>query len=215
MKRKVHSGEIYNKERTKNKMIRAVGKILVKEGFQNIKINKVAATSGITKKLVYDYFGGMDGLIKAYLKQVDFWKVKEQNLDDRKETDLPEINEDFMFNLLKEDFEYFYSSLEMQKIVLWGISAKNKTIRELTDEREELGERVFEKTDDFFKESNVDFRAISTILISSIYYIVLHAKTNGSKMCGIDMSTSDGKERVLNALERLIKQTYKYANNSF
>lgn len=51
-----------------------------------------------------------------------------------------------MFNLLKSDFKYFAASKEMEKIVLLGISERNKTIRTLTDEREELGRKVFEKS---------------------------------------------------------------------
>ena len=34
MKRKTHQGKVYDKEKTKQKLIRAVGSILVKEGFQ-------------------------------------------------------------------------------------------------------------------------------------------------------------------------------------
>ncbi|WP_300601923.1 TetR/AcrR family transcriptional regulator [Niabella sp.] len=211
MQRKVHQGGIYNKERTKKKCIAAVRKVLMKEGFQNIKINKVAEASGVTKKLIYDYFGGLDGLIKAYLEQVDFWKIEEQKIDSGGTAQLPVISRDFMSKLLRDDFEYFYNSVEMQKIVLWGISAKNKTIRELSDEREELGERVFEKADEIFKNTHVDFRATIAILVSSIYYMVLHAKTNGSKMCGIDVTTKEGKERIFSSLERLLTLTYKHS----
>ncbi|WP_018627110.1 TetR/AcrR family transcriptional regulator [Niabella aurantiaca] len=211
MARRVHQGSVYNKERTKKKLIDAVGRILIREGFQNIKVNKIAAVSGLSKKLIYNYFGGLEGLIKAYLEQVDFWKIEEQKLDNGGKSALPEISKDFMFQLLRDDFEYLYESAEMQKIVLWGISVKNKTLRELSDEREELGKRVFEKADAFFENSQVDFRATVAILVSSIYYMVLHAKTSGSRMCGIDVSTKEGKERVLKALERLIGQTYKYA----
>lgn len=212
MARRVHQGSVYNKERTKKKLIDAVGRILIKEGFQNIKINKIAAVSGLTKKLIYNYFGGLEGLIKAYLQQVDFWKIEEQKLDNGGRSVLPEISKEFIFHLLRDDFEYLYTSAEMQKIVLWGISAKNKTLRELSEEREELGKRVFEKADAFFESSQVDFRATVAIMVSAIYYIVLHAKMNGSEMCGIDMSAKEGKDRVLKALERLISQTYKYAD---
>lgn len=41
---------IYNKERTKSKLIKAVGQILAKEGYQNIRVNKVAEKAGVAKK---------------------------------------------------------------------------------------------------------------------------------------------------------------------
>ncbi|GAB3427890.1 TetR/AcrR family transcriptional regulator [Niabella aquatica] len=202
----------YNKERTKDKLIKAIGKILKKEGFQNVRINKVAEIAGVDKKAIYVYFGGLDGLIKAYLRQVDFWQIEKQKLENNNNKELPEITKDFMFELLKADFQYFSQSSEMQKLVLWGISEKNKTIRALTDEREELGEKVFQKADKIFKDTEVDYRASIAILVSAIYYIVLHVKGNGSTMCGIDMSTKEGKERMFKALERYLSFTYKYAD---
>ena len=102
-------------------------------------------------------------------------------------------------------------SPEMQKIILWGISEKNKSIKELTDEREKFGEYIFNETDNFFGSSEVDYRATIAIFASAIYYMALHIKTNGSTMCGIDMSTSEGTERIFAAMERILKQTYRYA----
>lgn len=208
------SSAIYDKERTKAKLIKAVGKILVKEGFQNIRINKIEKVSGVSKKAIYDYFGGLDGLIKAYLDQVHFWKMVSYQMASKEEAPLPDITEDFMFDLLKNDFEYFSKSAEMQKIVLWGITEKNKTIRALTDESEKLGERIFEKTDEKFYKTDVDFRATIGILVASIYYMVLHAKNNGSAMCGIDISKEEGKNRMLKAMRHLLSLTIPSSNES-
>ena len=113
--------KVYDKERTKAKLINAVGKILVKEGFQSIRVNKVAEVAGVAKKAIYEYFGGLNGLIQTYLEQIDFWKIEQRKLELEKKP-LPEISKDFMVELLKDDFNYFFKSTEMQKIVLWGIS---------------------------------------------------------------------------------------------
>lgn len=202
---------IRDKERTKQRLITTVGKILSKEGYGELKVNKIASVSGVNKKLIYDNFGTLDGLIKAYLMQVDFWKIEELKMEDSNHQIVSEITKDFMYNLLKSDFEYFAKSTEMQKIVLWGISEKNKTIRALTDEREELGKKVFQKSDKIFKNSSINFRAVVAILISAIYYMVLHAKTNGSTVCEIDLSTDEGKEQVLAAMSKILDWTYQEA----
>lgn len=209
MKRKVHQGKKYDKEKTKKKIIQTVGKVLMKDGYHNLKINRIASASGHSKGLIYEYFGNLDGLLKAYLRQVDFWKIEEKRIEPDVETDDKVITKDFMLDLLKSDFQYFFDSPEMQKIVLWGISEKNSNIRKLTEEREALGETIFRKTDVLFNNTKVDYRATIAVFISAIYYIVLHAKVNGSTMCGIDMSTNDGRNRILNALELLLNQTYE------
>ncbi|HRN46940.1 MAG TPA: TetR/AcrR family transcriptional regulator [Niabella sp.] len=203
--------KVYDKERTKAKLINAVGKILVKEGFQSIRVNKVAEVAGVAKKAIYEYFGGLNGLIQTYLEQIDFWKIEQRKLELEKKP-LPEISKDFMVELLKDDFNYFFKSTEMQKIVLWGISEKNKIIRALTDEREKLGQQMLQKADEIFNDTRVDYPATIAILVSAIYYTVLHVKSNGSTMCGIDMSSTEGKERLFKAMERLLDLTYKYAD---
>jgi len=212
MIRKQHQGKIYNKEKTKKKLISSVGKILVKDGYSAIRINKIESVSGVTKKLIYDYFGGLNGLVKAYLNQVDFWKIEESKLiKDDTSPDSP-TDPQFMSNLLRNDFEYLMKTPEMQKIILWGISEKNKVIKELTNEREKFGERVFNETDKFFSNTEVDYRATIAIFAAAIYYMVLHIKTNGSTMCGIDMSTSEGAERIFTTMKRMLNQTYIYAD---
>ncbi|MCH5597340.1 TetR/AcrR family transcriptional regulator [Niabella ginsengisoli] len=212
MKRKIHKGEIYDKERTKGKLITAVGKILVKEGYKNIRINKIETVSGVSKKLIYKYFGNLDGLIKAYLNQVDFWKMEEQKLTENEAPVLPDITEAFMAKLLRDDFDYLQKSTEMQKIILWGISEKNKAIKTLSDEREELGEIILNKADEIFEGTNVDYRPTVAIFVAAIYYTILHAKSNRSTMCGIDVTTQEGRDRIFKALERLLGLTYKYSN---
>ena len=211
-KKKRNTPATYDSEKTRAKLIAAVGKVLIKEGFQNVRINKVADVAGVAKKSIYVYFGGLDGLINAYISKVDFWQTEKQKLEPNSYKELPDITKDFMFNLLQDNFQYLFKSPEMQKIVLWGISEKNKAIRALTDKRENLGEKIFQKTDRAFKETQVDYRATISILLSAIYYIVLHAKGNGSTMCGIDMGSKEGKERMLMAMERLLSLTYKYAD---
>ncbi|WP_447641979.1 MULTISPECIES: TetR/AcrR family transcriptional regulator [Chitinophagaceae] len=200
---------IRDKERSNQKLIRAVGKILGREGHKELKINKISTVSGVSKKVIYDNFGTVDGLLKAYFDQVDFWKIKEKDMKVPGMDAIPEITKDFMFNLIRSNFEYFDKSKEMQKLVLWGISEKNKMVNALMDEREALGAKVFAKSDEQFEGSIVDYRAIVAILLSSIYYTVLHSKANSSPMNGIDVSTKEGKERILKSVNQLLEWTYE------
>lgn len=203
-----------DKEKTKQKLINAVGKLLKKEGFQGIKINKVAETAGVGKKLIYDYFKGLNGLIKAYLSQVDFWNKEQWNFQKDTNDFTTHISKEMMFSLMKNDFEYLDKSTEMQKIILWGISEKNKSINSLIEEREEFGRKVFKLTDKDFQGSDIDFRAINAIFVSAIYYMVLHAKSNGITICEIDVSTNEGKERVFNMMEQIFNWCYQEKNSN-
>jgi len=198
-----------DKEKTKQKLINAVGRLLRKEGFHAIKINKVAETAGVGKKLIYDYFNGLNGLIKAYLTQVDFWNKEQEYFQKDTNNFTSNISKEMMFSLMKNDFEYLEKSIEIQKIILWGISVKNKTINALIEQREEFGKNVFKLTDKDFDGSSVDFRAINAIFVSAIYYMVLHAKTNGVTLCEIDVATEEGKQRIFNTMRQIFDWSYE------
>ena len=73
MTRKPTSGPIRNKEWTKQKLLAAVGKILKNDGFTGLNVSKVALKAEVDRKLVYDYFGSMEGLVKEYLNNSDFY----------------------------------------------------------------------------------------------------------------------------------------------
>lgn len=212
MPRKIHKGDVYDKERTKSQLISAVGTILIKEGFQNIRINRIEAISGLSKMLIYKYFSGLDGLIKAYLLQTDFWN-KEKEQYESLFKDIAPLEKDTMTQLLKEGFEYLESNREMQKMVLWGISTQNKTIKNIADKREEFGKTVFECSDLIFKDTDIDFRAVIGLMVSAIYYIVLHGKMLNSPICGVDPSTKEGRERFMTMIKKIIELCYQHTEN--
>jgi len=213
MKRKTHQGKVYDKEKTKQKLIKAVGSILVKEGFQHIKVNRIEAVSGVSKKLIYRYFGGLEGLIKNYLEQRDFWNIQMQQMSDTTCDTTTPLKKEEIFSIIEDDFRFFEKSPEMQKIILWGISEKNKTLKAIANNRELFGEPVFKKSDLTFKDTDIDFRAISGTIVAAIYYMILHGKMLGTTICEIDITKKEGKERYLNAFKKILELCYEQAGN--
>lgn len=213
MKRKTHQGKIYDKEKTKQKLIKAVGSILIKEGFQNIKVNRIEAVSGVSKKLIYRYFGGLEGLIKEYLEQRDFWNIQIKQMEGSSYDTTTPLEKEEICAIFEGDFHFFEKSPEMQKIILWGISEKNKTLKAIANNRERFGKPVFEKADLTFKNSDIDFRAVSGTIVAAIYYMVLHGKMLGTTVCEIDITKKEGKERYLNTFKKIIELCYEKAES--
>ncbi len=92
-----------------------MGSILVKEGFQHIKVNRIEAVSGVSKKLIYRYFGGLEGLIKNYLEQRDFWNIQMQQMSDTTCDTTTPLKKEEIFSIIEDDFRFFEKSPEMQK----------------------------------------------------------------------------------------------------
>ena len=207
--------QIRNKELTKRKLIDAVGEILRQEGYAGLGVNKVAKQAGVTKRLIYDYFEqDFNRLIEAYILETDYWmmfadKVKE--LTDRHAlTDQQKLITD----ILQNQFRYFHLDKQLQQLILWEITAKSPLMRSIHNVRESLGQQLFELTDTHFNQTHVNFRAVAALLVGGIYYSILHTRHNGGKFSDIDISTEQGREEMLRAIEMIVSWAFLASNTN-
>lgn len=207
MERKPADGAIRNTERSKKKFFSAVGKILKTKGYAGLKINDIAKVAGVDKKMIYTYFGGLDGLIDEYVRTQDFWSNVHA---DSAPKPFDDGGKAFSKELFLLQFDYVCKNKELQKVLLWRLSEERKSLRKLTDEQEENGELLFSQiTDPHFGEHAEKFRAVSAVLVAGMYYLNMYAEHNGSIFSGIDLKTEDGRKAIKEAVSFLIDQTYE------
>ncbi|MGS4344133.1 TetR/AcrR family transcriptional regulator [Myroides odoratus] len=206
--RKVSSGPIRDKARTMSKMVAAVGKVLQKKGYTGLTAPNIAKAAGVDKKLVWTYFGGIDNLVEEYINQKDFYKSTAKPDIDYLLQDPDKLTQNHINQLLQNQFETLLTNRALQRIIHWEVGESNEILRKIADKREEIGEELFSKTSPYFDHSNVDIRARLALVISGIYYLTLHAKNNGSKFCGIDINTVEGKQRISDAIQELVFDAY-------
>ncbi len=209
MERKAAAGSIRNKERSKEKFLDAVGQILETKGYSALKVNDIAATAGVDKKMIYNYFGGTDQLIDEYISSLDFWS----NVDGQSVPEIADGGQEFTKQLLSQQFDYVSNNKNLQKILLWGIAEKRNSLRTIADDREQNGEQLFSLVaDPYFAESATQFRAIMAILISGIYYLNMYKGMNAETFCGIDLTKEEGTQQIKEALEKIIDLVYEDHN---
>ncbi|RKF35163.1 TetR family transcriptional regulator [Sphingobacterium siyangense] len=206
--RKVTSGPIRDKERTKARMIAAVGKVIQKKGYHALNGPNIALECGLNKALIWNYFGGLDQLVEAYLTQKDFWQIGDKGVLEQMITNPGSISISLIEELLKSQFNTFLKDKTKQKVIHWGLGEKTKALKNIADRRELLGEELFKHVDSKFENSENDLRATLAILVSSIYYLSLQAKSTGSTFCGIDVNTEAGKERIRKTMRKILEQTF-------
>ncbi|KAB1231650.1 TetR/AcrR family transcriptional regulator [Chryseobacterium viscerum] len=210
MERKSASGSIRNKERSKKKFLDAVGKILKTKGYAGLKINDIAATAGVDKKMIYTYFGGMDGLMDEYLRTQDFWVKATSEEVEKMKPNLEDGGRQFIEHMLLSQFDYVYTNKEAQKLLLWTISEPRKSLKKLIDTQEENGEYIFKLLmESRFKENMEVYRSIMAIMVSGLYYLNMFASLNGSIFCGIDVNTPEGRANIKKAISFMVDQTYE------
>lgn len=198
-----------NRKLTERKLIDAVGDIIRSNGYTGLGVNAIAKNAGVSKKLIYRYFGTVDALIETYLVEKDYWVTFSKKVSDA--VDLANKKQpmiEFISSILENQFEFFFNEDEMQRIILWEISEKTSMLNELCKKREVMGEELLKLTDPYFKDSEVNFRAVSAIIVCGIYYAVLHAKKNSSTICGLDLNTEAGRNEITKAVRKIVELSF-------
>ena len=208
MTRKIVSGPIRDKDRTKEKLIKTVGKIIKAKGFHELKISKIAQVAGVDRKLIYEYFGNVENLINEYLRAEDYGSSMKDI--DVANTDFSDHGKGFSKILIANMFDALSKNKELQKIIVWELYEYNEILRKLSDHREELGEHLFQAIlHPYFKENHKKYRAILAILISSTYYLHLHADSNGSKICGLDIKDKEDENIIREVINDIIDGAFE------
>jgi AcrR family transcriptional regulator len=201
-----------DKEQTKRKFLNAVGDIIAEKGYAGLGVNKIAKAAGVDKKLIYRYFGDMNTLIEEYILEKDYWLNFARKLQESADVKTPEMATCLISSILERQFNFFYEHEDMQRIILEEITKKNALLTSISNIREKLGESLVKLTDPHFDGSDVNFRAVGALLVSGIYYLVLHAKTNGSTVSGIDINTPDGRAAIIRAIHQITQWSFKAAS---
>lgn len=202
--RKRTSGAIRDKDRTKNKMIQAVGKVLLKKGYTGLNASTIAKEAEVDKRLVWTYFGGLDPLVEEYISRRDFWKfTATDSINDLLGTNNG-IKKEQVSDLLKSQFEALLYDNVLQRIIHWELSESKSFLRNISDQREAIGEELFKHIAHQFNNETKQIRAITALLIGGIYYLALHGKVNGSLFCGLDIHKEEDKLLINKTIEQII-----------
>jgi len=202
---------IKDRSLTERKLIAAVGAILKEDGYRGLGLNHIAKTAGVNKNLIYRYFGDVDALVETYIREKDYWLADNKEFQ---EVFSPDAKMEQIIStisgLLQNQLGYFYNSEEMQHIILSEISHDSKILKRLSSVRETMAEPFFELTEKYFENSGVNFRALSAIMTSGIYYLVLQSKKNEAVNCGINIRTEQGREVISKTIRQMIEWAFNY-----
>jgi AcrR family transcriptional regulator len=199
-----------DKESTKKKLIAAVGDIFRTEGYHGLGVNKVARMAGVDKKLIYRYFGNIDGLIEAYVVETDYWMMFFEKM---RTLEVPQNGDQvrrLLTSVLQDQFAYFLKDKEMQRLILWELSVKSPLMRSIHETRELMGKQLLDMTEPYLKNKTTNFRAVAALLVGGIYYIILHTRVHGGKFTDVDLSTDMGLNEILNAIEEVVSITFDF-----
>src|ERR1700722_9704040 len=69
---------VRDSEAMRERILAAVGRMIVRDGLAAVGINALAREAGCDKVLIYRYFGDLEGVYSAFAAQSDFWWTVEE-----------------------------------------------------------------------------------------------------------------------------------------
>lgn len=191
-----------DREATEKRLLSTIGEMIANNGFEKIGINAVAAQSGVSKILIYRYFGSVEGLMAAYIRQHDFWLNFPLEFPEREQ--LPA----FVKNMFQKQIEQLRSNPTLKRLYRWELSCNNDMIVKLRDQREKIGVNLVEKVSQLTGHPQQEIAVIASILTASITYLVML-----EDFCpvynSIPLNNDSGWKQISKGIEALIDKVFQ------
>jgi AcrR family transcriptional regulator len=192
---------------TEERILAAVGAVLVRDGFAAIGINAIAREAEVDKVLIYRYFGGLPELLRAWGASGRFWPRVQDLLgpDPQAFLALPAAERYARF------FEHFVAELRQRPTTLEILAAELQDRNELTAileaEREAWGEEAARVLGGPEFEARPHLRGTTLLLIAGVQYLLLRARRI-RVFGGVDLQRAAGWETLLDSVRALAEQAF-------
>ena len=162
--------------RTEQRILDAVGALLLEQGYPAVGINAIARRAGCDKVLIYRYFGGLDELLLAFAATTELWwevdEIIRENAADCAAIPLHEY--------LQTLLDRYVAALESRPLALevmaWEMSAQNNLTAALARTRGERGMELVKRIRAYYHQPNIDIGGILGVFGAAINYLVIRTR---------------------------------------
>lgn len=192
-----------NRVATELNILNALETTLLEKGFDGLGVNVVAQTAGVSKELIYRYFGGLEGLLLAWMEERDYWSFRKidqaQEKLARSGASAPQMIEESLL-AFEQDLR---ANPQLQEIRRWEVHSRSPMAQRIAQRREEAGVRMVSRIPDEGK----DVAAIFGLLQAGICYMVLRSSALES-YCGVSLRTDEGWDRLNKAVGTILDAVF-------
>lgn len=187
-----------DRERTKSKILRAVGEVIEQHGTEKVGVNLIARTAGVNKVLIYRYFESVDGLMEQYVKSGEYTSTTSTEYIDNIPQLAPEERGKVLTNLMHTFMNDLRERKATRDLLRWEIGTGKSM---LSEARNQVALRILSKIGDLPHYN--DTSALVTFLTAGIYYMTISTDYR-EKMIDVDLHSDDGWKRIEKVIERII-----------
>ena len=161
---------------TEQRILDAVGQLLLEQGYPAVGVNAVARRAGCDKVLIYRYFGGFDELLLAFAETTELWWEVDEIISES-EADCAAIP---LHEYLQTLLDRYVAALEARPLALevmaWEMSAQNNLTTALARTRSERGMDLVKRIRAYYQQPNIDIGGILGVFGAAINYLVIRTR---------------------------------------
>jgi len=187
-----------DRERTKGKILKAVGEVIEQHGTEKVGVNLIARTAGVNKVLIYRYFNSVDGLMEEYVKSGEYTSTYEAEYIESIPNLLPEERSKALTSLMHTFMKDLRGRKSTRDLLRWEIGTGKSM---LSDARNQVAKKILERIGDLPNYN--DTSALIAFLSAGIYFLAISADYR-EKMLDVDLHSDEGWKRIENIIERII-----------
>jgi AcrR family transcriptional regulator len=186
---KARQAETRGKDRaaTETAILEAARRVLAARGFAALTVSAVAEEAGIDRKLIYRYFGGLEGLAEQ-LGRDRAWLAGAQPMKSRAEA-------------LGAYTEALRADPALQQMLAWELVETSPVLRELDAARSKAMRKLFSGLNDGAR-ADADAAAENAVALAAVHYLSLRERTLGG-FAGLKLDR-EGWRRVEAVLAKLV-----------
>ena len=192
-----------DREATEKRLLDTIGKMIAEDGFEKIGINAIAAQSEVSKILIYRYFGSVEGLMAAYIRQHDFWINFPLEFPDRKLLPV------FVRTMFQGQIKQLRKNPTLRRLYRWELSCNNEMIVQLREQREKVGLHLIEKVSELTGYPLKEIAVMASVVTASITYLTM-LEDFCPVFNGIPLNDDAGWKQIEEGIDVFIQKVFQY-----
>lgn len=167
-------------------------------------MTEIIKKAKIELPVFYHRYKDLNEFFSEFVKGYDYWFSDIANKAIKNNND-PKIQFITLMFGLQESLK---EKSVMQELLRWEIAEGNETTIRTATLREMFTLPLAEKYNTIFKDSNIDFVALASLLVGGLYYMNLHKER--STFCAIDLTKESDIERINKAISTFTEIMFSF-----
>ncbi len=161
---------------TEQRILDAVGHLLLEQGYPAVGVNAIARRAGCDKVLIYRYFGGFDELLLAFAETTELWWGVDEIMPESAAQCAAIALPDYLGTLLDRYVRALEARPLALEIMAWEMSAQNNLTNALARTRSERGMELVKRIRAYYHQPNIDIGGILGVFGAAINYLVIRTR---------------------------------------